>query len=273
MIKVIAIEKGVELKINTFSFPDGEKQIEIEPYNRKYVSSVQIITRITNGDDLFLLMQLVDILKRNGTRFSIKILYLMGARMDRVMDFNRPFTLNIIADIINSFGAEQVQLVEPHSNEALQRINKSVICYTINNNIDIKKMPNAVLVFPDKGAYDRFLTVSSLNTEMDYVICTKERDEQTGKIISFGVENPEIVKKYKELHIIDDLCDAGGTFVATSKVLRSLNPEAKLFIHITHLVNPIGIKNLSENFDEVFITNSYKDWEDLPNNIHIEKLD
>lgn len=56
------------------------------------------------------------------------------------------------------------------------------------------------------------------------------------------------------------MCDAGGTFVLASKLLRNTF-DSKIHIVITHLVNPIGLKNLSENFDTVTITNSYKDWD------------
>lgn len=271
MIKV-QTDKGIDLTVNTFTFPDGEVQVEIQPYNRKYVSHVWITTRITNGNDLFILMQAVDILKRNGTRFSLKILYLMGARMDRVMDFNRPFTLDIVANIINSFGAECVQLVEPHSHESLLRIKNSVVYYSVTTQVAIRQIPDTVLVFPDRGAYERYIESNS-DFNAECVICTKERDEATGKIIKFSVENPEVVKKpYKQLYVIDDLCDGGGTFVATAKMLRELNPAAKLTIQVTHMVNPKGITNLSENFDKVIITNSYKDWTDLPNNVEMINL-
>lgn len=38
------------------------------------------------------------------------------------------------------------------------------------------------------------------------------------------------------------------------------------------MVSPNGIKNLSENYDEVYFTNSYKDWTDLPSNCHLIKI-
>lgn len=36
-------------------------------------------------------------------------------------------------------------------------------------------------------------------------------------------------------------------------------PDRKLAIYVTHMVNPKGITTLSENYDEVYFTNSYKD--------------
>ena len=62
------------------------------------------------------------------------------------------------------------------------------------------------------------------------------------------------------IFIVDDLCDAGGTFVWASKILREKYPNKKLGIFVRHLVNPIGLTNLVENFDYVVITDSYRDW-------------
>ena len=38
------------------------------------------------------------------------------------------------------------------------------------------------------------------------------------------------------------------------------------------MVNPKGIENLSKNFNHVWFTNSYKDWENLPENVTMIKI-
>lgn len=38
------------------------------------------------------------------------------------------------------------------------------------------------------------------------------------------------------------------------------------------MVNPKGIENLSKNFNHVWMTNSYKDWESLPENVTMLKV-
>ncbi len=67
---------------------------------------------------------------------------------------------------------------------------------------------------------------------------------------------------------------AGGTFVGIANKIREVNPDRKLAIYVTHMVNPKGITTLSENYDEVYFTNSYKDWDksDLPDNVRIIKV-
>ena len=44
------------------TFPDGEVHLELDELDRK--DEVEVKCRVTNGNDLFLLMQLSDILKR-----------------------------------------------------------------------------------------------------------------------------------------------------------------------------------------------------------------
>mgnify|MGYP001184812779 FL=1 len=125
-------------------------------------------------------------------------------------------------------------------------------------------------VYPDKGAMQRY--DGSASTE---VLCSKVRDTETGKLSGFKIENPEILEEFdKPLVVIDDLCDGGGTFAGIAKELRKVAPDRKLCIYVTHMVNPKGIVTLSENYDEVYFTNSYKDWDNevLPSNVKVIKV-
>lgn len=82
----------------------------------------------------------------------------------------------------------------------------------------------------------------------------------TGKIVSIKIKNPEALTG-EPLLIQDDLCDKGGTFIGLAEAVKEINPEADINIFVCHMVNPKGIKNLSETFNHVWFTNSYKDWE------------
>jgi ribose-phosphate pyrophosphokinase len=92
----------------------------------------------------------------------------------------------------------------------------------------------------------------------------------TGKLLSFKVTNPEEFNG-EEITVIDDLCDGGGTFVGIASELRKLNPT-KLRLVVTHAVNYDGILKVASVYDEVIITNSYKNWgtnETLPDNVRV----
>ena len=102
------------------------------------------------------------------------------------------------------------------------------------------------------------------------VIGEKVRNVTTGKIESIKIKNPEVIDG-RPLLIEDDLCDGGETFVRLAKAIREINPNANINIVVCHMVNPKGIENLSKNFNHVWFTNSYKDWqnESLPDNVKV----
>jgi ribose-phosphate pyrophosphokinase len=250
-------------------FPDGEVHITLGDIDHK--DKVEVRCRITNAEELFILMQVGDILKRHAVPFFISICYLMSMRMDRVMDFNRPFSLSIVCKVLDSLGADSISVFSPHSYECVRLLNtpnfgnyEFEIPFRCEN---IAESLNAQTVLPDKGAAGKFYY------DEDTIFGKKTRDLATGKITSIGIENPWNIGD-NPLLVRDDLCDGGGTFVGIAKELRKYKPNAKLYIQVDHMVNPKGIKNLSENFDRVWFTNSYKDWqnESLPDNVEVIEI-
>lgn len=242
-----------DIKYSISRFPDGEVQITLDSIDRK--DMVRVVCRITNAEDLFILGQVADILNRQGVQFKIVILYLMSMRMDRVMDFNRPFSLKIVTDFINSLDAVSVAICEPHSMRSVVELDaNSFYIRPQEFNEPVQR------VFPDKGAAEREVV------RPNDLVFEKVRDLGTGKINSLKLSNPEKISG-KTFYVKDDLCDGGGTFVGIAKALRELVPDAKLYISVCHMVNPRGIENLSANYDHVWFTNSYKNWENLPENV------
>lgn len=250
-------QNKTDINFSISHFPDGEVQITLGEFDRK--EHIHVECRITNAEDLFILMQVNDILTRHAVMWNLEIFYLMGMRMDRVMDFNRPFTLSVITNILNNFSCINIRVLEPHSE--VTGFLLDCCSFGCRNSL-----PDGIVVFPDKGASSRYRLKYPDNI---CITCDKVRDISTGKIIDFKINNEELVKSNEEFTIVDDLCDAGGTFCAVADAIRKINPDAKLHISVVHMVNPKGIENLSKNFDTVTFTDSYKDWrsENLPKNV------
>lgn len=257
-------------------FPDGEVQITIGKFDRKH--PITVGCRITSAEELFILMQVIDILERQEVVYSLEIFYLMGMRMDRVMDFSRPFTLKIVGDILHNCKANKIVFTEIHSNRIYKLYpqdyrfrDPSKINYfsLLVNRIDEEEALNTEtfqIVFPDEGAYERYgnmINTHSFNKH-SAIKCKKVRDLETGKIQSIEVLNPQLLDG-RPLLIIDDLCDAGGTFIGVAEALRK-HTDVLMDIFVIHMVNPKGIENLSKTYRRVWFTNSYKDWENLPEN-------
>lgn len=205
--------------------------------------------------------QIADILNRHCVVWSLRISYLMSMRMDRVMTFNDPFNLKIVTDIINSLGASEVSVFHPHSSATTYLIKNYIQCIDWHPNLDEFSSVRWQVCFPDEGAYKRYTDRYDLANKP--LVCEKVRDASTGKINSVKVKNPEDYAN-KPIMVVDDLCDAGGTFCGVADAIRSIDKDAYLGISVIHMVNQNGIKNLSSVYDEVFFTNTYRDWRNLP---------
>ena len=256
-----------DIKYSISRFPDGEVQISLEEFSHK--EQIQVKCRITNAENLFILMQVLDILDRHEVSYVLSIYYLMGMRMDRVMDFNRPFTLKIVLNSLKNCNADNIKILEPHSDAYYDyRFGGKFTELYIENSPSNNVWNGFQMVLPDAGAKERY--------DFQYVgtalTCSKVRDLTTGKILEIKIDNPEAISD-KPLLILDDLCDGGETFCGIAKAFNALNiPKERLNIAVTHMVNPKGIKNLSENFNHVWFTNSYEDWENLPENVTMLKV-
>lgn len=262
IINLINPERS-QVKYELTVFPDGEPHIKLAEIDRKKEYSV--ICRITNPSELFVLAQVGHILKRQGVIFDVEITYLMSMRMDRVINFNEAFSLEIVASIINSFGAETVYIFEAHSERVFKEIYNSKPVDLLNHMQAYSSFekeyilnPDNAICFPDHGALDRYsyLVPPHINT-----LCMKKvRDLDNKGVIKTMELETFVDSDIPVITIIDDLCDGGGTFCWASSILREKYPNAKINIFVKHLVNPVGLKKLAETFDNVFITNSYKDW-------------
>ena len=260
IINLINKDKG-DIVYDIINFSDGEKHIKfITEINRK--DSIKVICRITSMDELFILMQVGDILNRMEVEWALVITYLMGMRMDRVMSFNEAFSLKIVAKTINDMHPDAVFVVEPHSDRTLKLINNST---PLMNHFAEAAMTdpehNYMIVFPDAGAKLRY--GEALENKVPMMTCHKKREPATGKLSGFGIDNPEVLNEYPECNaffVIDDLCDGGGTFCGIADQLKELRPDFHRTLAITHAVAARGIYKVMDYYNDLFITNSYADW-------------
>lgn len=124
-----------------------------------------------------------------------------------------------------------------------------------------------LLVAPDKGSVNRY------RNKHFAVVCDKVRNEATGELQGFRATPKEDVAG-RDLLVIDDLCDGGGTFVGLAPKLRELNPNTMSLL-VTHAIQKQGVEKVAAVYDKVYITDTYKDWtkESLPANVTVFKVD
>lgn len=251
-----------DLAFKTFTFPDGQPHFRLETYEVEF-ESVTIEAAIKSPSDLFQILMVSDVLRQHGySQINLEIRYLMGARMDRAIDPQSPFTLRLVAKLINGAGFNKVRILDVHSEVATRLIRNSENVLPYNA---VRVVTNIIghpqLVVPDKGAVDR---VQKLFPNRYLVRCEKVRDLQTGALSKFSVDNPDQVRGRNCL-IVDDICDGGGTFVGLAKELRKAGAK-KVYLFVTHGIFSKGLP--LEGIDHVYTTDSYCDGLNIKNSNH-----
>lgn len=254
-------------------FPDGEVQVKLDELNRK--DTVAIRCRITTSEHLFILMQLADIIARQCVVVErMDIFYLMSMRSDRLFSLDRPFSLKIVADVVNSFNAKKVVILEPHSDRSLDLIRNSCAKYMdFVGSWPKPKTPSdliKLICFPDDGAYKRYKE-SEYATRHHYIVCEKKRNVDTGELNGFKIKKTSAsIGPGFPIYVIDDLCDGGGTFCGIYEELKA-HFSSPISLCVTHAIQKAGIERVAHLYDHVYITNSFYDWrkESLPDNVTV----
>lgn len=253
------------LRMKGITFPGGECHVAFET-GRKLPDPFTITARITDSDGIMVLLLITDALRRMGVKsILLNLPYVPYARQDRMCNLGEAHSLKVFANLINSQNYDQVTVFDPHSDvvEALFNNVKVVSNHEfVFNTIRLgwTKDP-IVLVAPDAGAYKKIYYLGKFLAEKGYgfdiVTCNKERDTKTGAITNFSVGATDL--SGKRCIIVDDICDAGGTFLGLADALRAVN-AGSLELIVSHGIFSKGFEALEEKFDKIVFTDSFKNF-------------
>lgn len=213
-------------------FPDGTLALNMDCSLIDAMMFEQHITWLYDGDDeMFTIMSLVDILKRNGFKYILYMPYLPNARMDRIKSNNENFALKVFCNWLNSLGFAKVYVENVHSNVSNALVDN--ICDRLPED-DINFITSIydfdVVFFPDEGACKRYKDMRVIkNLGLPIAFGIKNRDWKTGEILGLDVVGADV--KDKKVLIVDDICSKGFTFYFAGQKLRDLGAsDVKLFI-------------------------------------------
>lgn len=260
-MKIINLSKGftpisgdyLDYKLSFFS--GGEPNIKIDSF---VDNSVTITTRINNANDLLTLCCAADSLRRicPSVKLSVFIPYFPAARQDRVCNFGEALTSKVYADIINNLNFEFVSVLDPHSDVSPALIDN---CESISPyNIWAKELPinkSDIIAIPDFGATKA--TEKWVNGRFDFVQCRKKRDSN-GKLVDFNVFSSDL--NGRDVWVLDDICDGGGTFIGLAKKLKELNC-GNINLFVTHGIFSKGLGHIMNHIDNVYTTDSWSNYE------------
>lgn len=245
-------------------FPDGAAWLKVTGKLPSFAQQMRVrVAAMRDMNDFMLLAQLVDAV-RHATDIAVshlELAWLPWARQDRHMVPGDSFALKVFANLLNTLNFNKVFVLDPHSDAAAAAINNCVVIAQESCLMQSETLRRAIgnrelmLVAPDAGALKKIHNVAKASGAQEYAILTKERDVATGNLTGFALVAGDVADK--DLLIVDDLCDAGGTFIGSAQVLRDAGARS-VSLYVTHGVFSKGVENLLNNgIDAIYTTTSF----------------
>jgi ribose-phosphate pyrophosphokinase len=260
------LEEEVELiGVKIKRFRDGEIKVKIEKSVREK-SCFFIPDCSLTPSEWFLQLALINHALKNSSAAKIidVIPYHYFARQDRKDESRVAINARVVADVVSLY-ADRVVTCDLHSPQiqgfySIPVDNLYSFPYAIDQIVkheDIEKdMENLVVMSPDTGGAKRaeaFLKrlAKKFNKEdwMELVIGykTRPREGEIGKYRLIGnVEGKNVL-------IVDDMVDSGGTLVEAEKALRAAGAK-KVFAYATHGLFTEGYAKFK--LDRIFVSNT-----------------
>ncbi|MBD3272684.1 MAG: ribose-phosphate diphosphokinase [Elusimicrobia bacterium] len=240
-------------------FPDGEVQVQIKENVRGHDTFVVQPTCYRANENIMELLLLIDALRRaSAWRITAVMPYFGYARADRKAEPRVPISSKLIANLLTAAGTDRVLTMDLHAGQ-IQGFFDIPVDHLYANpvlleyfNDKMKDLGEFVIVSPDAGGTERARAFAK-RMGSDLAIVDKRR---------LSPEEAEVMNiigdvKKKNVLIIDDLIDTGGTLCKTAESLKQAGAK-KIFAACAHGVlaaNAIDKVNASM-LEELVITNS-----------------
>jgi ribose-phosphate pyrophosphokinase len=228
---------------DTMQFPAGESHVRL---NLELLpSEIDILcSHVRDFNGLMNVVVANEILARDGVQAKWVMPYFPFARMDRRLDSHEgmelTFAMNAVADL-------DVTIFDPHSDVSglIKHITQGQIveAYTAAG---LFGGGDVVVAIPDAGAIKK---ADGWISGRESVQCLKKRDMRTGKLSGFEVLADDLTGK--TMVIVDDLCDAGGTFLGLAAAMQDKG-ATKFRLAVTHGLFTKGLDHLTSTFDKIY---------------------
>ena len=211
---------GAELgDVTVRRFSDGEMRIIInESVRGAYVFFVQ--STFAPSDNLLELLLMMDAAKRASAEYITAVIPYFGyARQDRKDKPRVPISARLMADLLQTAGADRVMTMDFHADQIQGFFNvpvdhlrsEAIFIPYLQENVDLD---NVTFASPDVGGVKRARTYSK-HFRRELVICDKVRrqvNEVAEMTVIGDVEGADVI-------VVDDLVDTAGTLCRAAEVL------------------------------------------------------
>ena len=248
----IANSYGTSLgKINKTIFSDGEFQISFEESIRgRRIFIVCSTTPPT--ENLMELLLMIDAAKRASARHITAVMPYFGwARQDRKDKPRVPIAAKLVAKLLQAAGATRIMTMDLHADQ-IQGFFEKPVDHLFASTIFlpyIKKLnlDNITIASPDMGGAKRAYAYSKY-LKTDVVVCYKQREKAN------AIAHMELIGnvKGKNVIIVDDMLDTGGTIVRAAALMiekgaisvRAVATHALLSKNATEKINNSSLTEL-----------------------------
>ena len=250
------IEPG---KVDVKHFADGETLVELgESVRGKRCYVIQSTSKPVNEHLMELLICLDALRRSSATEITCIIPYYGYARQDRKAMPRQPITAKLVASMLETAGANRVVTFDLHAAQIQGFFNCPVDDLTtvpmMGQYFRRKKLnvDETVVVSPDHGGVKRARTLAEI-IGCPLAIIDKRRPRAN------EVEACNIIGDVsgKNVIIVDDICDTGGSLLAASNILKDHGAK-DIYVCITHgLFSNDAARRIEESpIKEVVVTNT-----------------
>ena len=237
LAEAIANIAGIKLcQTNATRFADQEIWVEINENIRG--EDVFILQSTSNpaNENLMELLILIDACKRaSAGRVTAVVPYYGYARQDRKQSGRAPITAKLVANMLQTAGADRVLTMDLHAGQIqgffdipVDDLRAKPLFVTDLKNSAMVQSGHACIVSPDAGGVPRARSIAK-KLNLDIAIIDKRRD-RANESEAMNVIGDVLGK---QCIIIDDIVDTGGTLIKAATALENEGAEV-VHAYITH---------------------------------------
>lgn len=242
-------------------FADNEVFVQIEESVRSKDTYVIQPTGNPSNENWMELFLIIDALKRADAKSITAVVPYYGyCRQDRKNEPRVPITAKLVANLLAASGPNRLVALDLHVDQ-IQGFFDIPIVHTRARNVFLERFneiiidkENLVVVSPDVGGVARARGLAkSLGTDLAIVDKRRDRANECEVVNIVGdVKNKDVV-------IIDDIIDTGGSLIKSAIALKEMGVR-KIYVFATHAVFSGDVyERLNDGIiDKVFITDSIK---------------
>ncbi|MEM9405397.1 MAG: ribose-phosphate pyrophosphokinase [Acidobacteriota bacterium] len=244
-------------EVTLFDFSDGETFFQIEENVRgRDVFVVQPTCPPVNSNFVELLIMLDTFKRSSASRVTAVIPYYGYARQDKKDKPRVPITAKLVADLVSAAGADRILTMDVHAAQISGYFDVPVdhlfAAPVLLDEIRKLGLDEPMIVAPDAGGVARARAIAK-RLDSDLAIVDNRRVAANQAEVMNVIGNVE----GRNVVIVDDIIDTGGTLVNTVESLKDQGASGVYAVGIHGVLSGPALDRINESaLDKVLVTNT-----------------